>query len=167
MARTELPPRHPFNPFYPERVIVTPIRKPLRKIAATCNSMPFSRLRCHLYRTRYRGLQPANSLNYLHRDRMKDAMTRSQKRMSISISPADRALIESAAESAGVSAAAWIVHAAREEARWAVACQITGELAAEVGVTADDLAWATSVLGVDTHGFCKSVTCRHLPHKFG
>ena len=107
MARTELPPRHPFNPFYPERVIVTPIRKPLRKIAAT---------------------HP---------------------------------------EAAGVSVSAWIVHAAREEAHWAVARQITGELAAEVGVTADDLAWATSVLGVDTDGFCKSVICRHLRHKFG
>src|SRR5580693_5702584 len=71
---------------------------------------------------------------------MKDAMRRQQERMSISISPADRALIESAAEAAGVPVSAWIVHAAREEARWAVACQITGELAAEVGVTADDLA---------------------------
>jgi hypothetical protein len=98
---------------------------------------------------------------------MKDAMRRSQKRMSISISPVDRALIESAAEAASVSVSAWIVHAAREEAHWAVARQITGELAAEVGVTADDLAWATSVLGVDTDGFCKWVICRHLSHKFG
>jgi hypothetical protein len=91
-------------------------------------------------------------INFLHRDRMIDVVSRPQERMSVSMSPADRALIESAAKAAGVSVSAWMVHAAREEARWAVARQITSELAAEVGVTADDLAWAASVLGVDTDG---------------
>ena len=91
-------------------------------------------------------------INYLHRSRMIGAMSRPQERMSVSMSPADRALIESVAKAAGVSVSAWMVRAAREEARWAVARQVTSEVAAEVGVTADDLAWATSVLGVDTDG---------------
>lgn len=69
--------------------------------------------------------------------------------MSISMTPADRALIESAARTAGVSVSAWMVHAAREEARWAVARQVTRELADEVGVTDADRAWAASVLGLD------------------
>ena len=69
--------------------------------------------------------------------------------MSISMAPADRALIESAARAAGVSVSAWMVHAAKEEARWAVARQVTRELAAEVGVTDADRAWAASVLGLD------------------
>lgn len=72
--------------------------------------------------------------------------------MSISMTPADRALIESAAMAAGVSVSAWMVRAAREEARWAVARQITSELAAEVGVTDADRAWAASVLGLDPDG---------------
>jgi uncharacterized protein (DUF1778 family) len=72
--------------------------------------------------------------------------------MSISMTPADRALIESAAKAAGVSASAWTVHAAREEARWAVARQVTSELAAEVGVTDADRAWALSALGLDSDG---------------
>ena len=55
--------------------------------------------------------------------------------MSVSMTPADRALIESAAKAAGVSVSSWMVHAAREEARWAVARQVTRELAAETGVT--------------------------------
>lgn len=76
-------------------------------------------------------------------------MSRPQERMSISMTPADRALIESAARSAGVSVSAWMVHAAREEARWAVARQVTRELAAEVGVTDADRAWAASMLGLD------------------
>ena len=75
-------------------------------------------------------------------------MSRPQERMSISMTPADRALIESAARSAGVSVSAWMVHAAREEARWAVARQVTRELAAEVGVTDADRAWAASMLGL-------------------
>lgn len=72
--------------------------------------------------------------------------------MSVSMTPADRALIESAAKAAGVSVSAWMVHAAREEARWAVARQVTSEFAAEVGVTAADRAWAASALGLDTDG---------------
>lgn len=72
--------------------------------------------------------------------------------MSISMTPADRALIESAAKAAGVSASAWMVHAAREEARWAVARQVTSELAAEVGVTDADRAWDLSALGLDSDG---------------
>lgn len=65
---------------------------------------------------------------------------------------ADRALIESAAKAAGVSVSAWVVRAAWEEARWAVARQVTGELAAEAGVTEADRAWAAAVLGVDADG---------------
>ena len=76
-------------------------------------------------------------------------MSRPQERMSVSMTPADRALIESAAKAAGVSVSSWMVHAAREEARWAVARQVTGELAAEAGVTDSDRAWAASVLGLD------------------
>ena len=72
-----------------------------------------------------------------------------QERMSISMSAADRSLIESAAEAAGVSVSAWMVHAAREEARWAVARQVTGELAEEAGVTDADRAWAAAALGRD------------------
>lgn len=73
----------------------------------------------------------------------------SQERMSISMTSDDRALIEAAAKNAGLSASAWMVHAAREEARWAIAAQMADEIAAEVGVTEEDLAWARSVLGVD------------------
>lgn len=75
-------------------------------------------------------------------------MSRPQERMSVSMTPADRALIESAAKAAGVSVSSWMVHAAREEARWAVARQVTRELAAETGVTDSDRAWAASVLGL-------------------
>ncbi|MBC6458893.1 plasmid mobilization protein [Actinomadura sp. HBU206391] len=71
------------------------------------------------------------------------------ERMSISMTPSDRALIEAAAKTAGVSVSAWMVHAAREEARWAVANQIADEIAAEVGVTDTDLAWAAEALGLD------------------
>ncbi|GAA2096913.1 plasmid mobilization protein [Actinomadura alba] len=71
------------------------------------------------------------------------------ERMSISMTPSDRALIEAAAKTAGVSVSAWMVHAAREEARWAVAKQIADEIAAEVGVTDTDLAWAAEALGLD------------------
>jgi uncharacterized protein (DUF1778 family) len=52
----------------------------------------------------------------------------------------DRALIEAAAKAAGVSVSAWIVQAVRDEARWAVARQMAYELAAEAGVTEEDLA---------------------------
>jgi uncharacterized protein (DUF1778 family) len=76
-------------------------------------------------------------------------MSGSQERMSISMTADDRALIETAARASGVSVSAWMVQAAREEARWAVARQIADEIAAEVGVTEEDLAWARSVLGVD------------------
>jgi uncharacterized protein (DUF1778 family) len=69
--------------------------------------------------------------------------------MSISMTPDDRALIESAAKAAGVSVSAWVVQAAREEARWAVARQITAELSAEAGVTDEDRARAAALLGVD------------------
>ena len=69
--------------------------------------------------------------------------------MSVTMTPADRALIGEAAAAAGVSASAWMVRVAREEARWAVARQIASELADEAGVTEEDLAWARSVLGVD------------------
>jgi uncharacterized protein (DUF1778 family) len=69
--------------------------------------------------------------------------------MSISMTSDDRALIETASKAAGVSVSAWMVRAAREEARWAIARQIADEIAAEVGVTDKDLAWARSVLGVE------------------
>jgi uncharacterized protein (DUF1778 family) len=76
-------------------------------------------------------------------------MSGSRKRMSISMTSDDRALIETAAKAAGVSVSAWMVQTAREEARWAIARQITSELAAEAGVTEEDRAWARSVLGLD------------------
>jgi uncharacterized protein (DUF1778 family) len=68
--------------------------------------------------------------------------------MSISMTPEDRALIETAAKAAGVSASEWMVQTAREEARWAIARQITREMSEEAGVTDEDRAWARSVLGV-------------------
>jgi uncharacterized protein (DUF1778 family) len=76
-------------------------------------------------------------------------MSGAQERMSISMTPADRSLIESAAKAAGVSVSAWMVRAAREEARWAVARQITSELAEEAGVAESDRAWARAALGLD------------------
>jgi uncharacterized protein (DUF1778 family) len=79
-------------------------------------------------------------------------MSRPQERMSISMTPEDRALIESAAKADGVSVSAWMVRAAREEARWAVARQVASELAAEAGVTDEDLTWAASALGIDSDG---------------
>ena len=69
--------------------------------------------------------------------------------MSITMTPEDRALIETAAKAAGVSVSAWMVQAAKEEARWAVAQQITREMSEEAGVTDEDRAWAESVLGVN------------------
>jgi hypothetical protein len=45
-----------------------------------------------------------------------------------------------------------MVRAAREEARWVVARQVADELAAEAGVTDEDLAWAASMLGIDADG---------------
>jgi uncharacterized protein (DUF1778 family) len=101
-------------------------------------------------RTMTRGPEVDLVINSLHRTRMISAMGRPQERMSISMTPADRTLIESAAKAAGVSVSAWMVHAAREEARWAVARQITGEIASEFGVTDADREWAASVLGLDT-----------------
>src|ERR1700756_1403718 len=88
-------------------------------------------------------------INPAHHVRTIGPVSRPRERMSISMTPADRALIESAARAAGVSVSAWMVHAAREEARWAVARQITGEIAAEFGVTDADREWAASVLGLD------------------
>jgi uncharacterized protein (DUF1778 family) len=79
-------------------------------------------------------------------------MSTPQERMSISMTPDDRALIESAAKAAGVSVSAWMVRAAREEARWAIARQLTSELATEAGVTDADRQWAATVLGVGTDG---------------
>jgi uncharacterized protein (DUF1778 family) len=73
--------------------------------------------------------------------------------LSIRVTADDHALIEAAAAAAGVSVSAWMVRAAREEAIWAVARQITGELATEAGVTDADRRWAASVLGIiRTHG---------------
>jgi uncharacterized protein (DUF1778 family) len=72
--------------------------------------------------------------------------------MSISMTSEDRRLIEIAARVAGVSVSAWMVRAAREEARWAIARQITSELAAEAGVTEEHRAWARTVLGLDDDG---------------
>jgi uncharacterized protein (DUF1778 family) len=72
--------------------------------------------------------------------------------MSISMTPDDRALIEAAAKAAGVSVSAWMVRAAREEARWTVARQTTTELAAQAGATDADREWGASVLGVGTDG---------------
>jgi uncharacterized protein (DUF1778 family) len=85
----------------------------------------------------------------VHHTSMIAVMSGSQERMSVSMTPDDRALIEAAAKAAGVSISAWMVRAAREEARWALARQIADEIAVEVGVTDEDLAWARSVLGVD------------------
>ena len=101
-------------------------------------------------RTLTRDPEAERVINPVHRERMIGSVSRPQERMSISMTPADRALIESAAKAAGISVSAWMVHAAREEARWAVARQITGEIAAEFGVTDADRQWAASVLGLDT-----------------
>jgi uncharacterized protein (DUF1778 family) len=76
-------------------------------------------------------------------------MSGHQERLSVSLTPDDRSLIESAAKAAGVSVSAWMVRAAREEARWAVARQVTAELAAEAGVTDSDRAWARAAQGLD------------------
>jgi uncharacterized protein (DUF1778 family) len=79
-------------------------------------------------------------------------MGRSRVRMLISMTPGDRALIKSAAKAAGVSVSEWMIHAAREETRWAVAKRIGDEIAAEIGVTDEDLAWAESVLRGEIDG---------------
>jgi uncharacterized protein (DUF1778 family) len=86
----------------------------------------------------------------MHRASMRNSVGGSRRRVSISMTSDDRELIEAAAKSAGTSVPVWIVQVAREEARWAVARQIASELSAEAGVTAEDLAWARSVLGLDT-----------------
>jgi uncharacterized protein (DUF1778 family) len=92
---------------------------------------------------------PSWRINFLNRTATIEIVSGSQVRMSISMTPEDRALIEAAAKAAGVSVSAWIVQTAREEARWAIARQITREMAEEAGVTEEDEAWARSVLGVD------------------
>lgn len=86
----------------------------------------------------------------VHHTHMIDRMSGSYERISISMTPEDRELIESAARAAGVSVSAWMVRAAREEARWAIARQVTAELSAEAGVTDEDRAWAAAVLGLDS-----------------
>jgi Protein of unknown function (DUF1778) len=96
-----------------------------------------------------RSIAQSRGINFMHRLRMIEAVSGSQERMSISMTPEDRALIETAAKAAGVSVSSWMVQAAREEARWAIARQITREMAEEAGVTEEDEAWARSVLGVD------------------
>jgi uncharacterized protein (DUF1778 family) len=85
----------------------------------------------------------------MHQAVMIRPMSGSQERMSVSMTSDDRALIEKAATAAGVSVSAWMVRAAREEARWAIARQMASELSAEAGVTDEDRAWARSVLGLD------------------
>jgi uncharacterized protein (DUF1778 family) len=75
-------------------------------------------------------------------------MSTNLERLSISMSPADKSLIESAAKTAGVSVSAWMVRAAREEARWAVARTVSAEYATAAGVTPADLAWARTALGL-------------------
>ena len=96
-----------------------------------------------------RGTVQRRGINFLHRTITIEIVSGSQVRMSISMTPEDRALIEAAAKAAGVSVSAWIVQAAREEARWAIARQITREMSEEAGVTDEDRAWARSALGVD------------------
>ena len=88
----------------------------------------------------------------MHHSGMITVVSSPQERMSISMTPEDRALIETAAKADGISVSAWMVRAAREEARWAVARQVADELAAEAGVTQEDLAWAASALGIDGDG---------------
>jgi uncharacterized protein (DUF1778 family) len=92
---------------------------------------------------------PSWRINFLNRTATIEIVSGSQVRMSISMTPEDRALIEAAAKAAGVSVSAWVVQTAREEARWAIARQITREMSEEAGVTDEDRAWARSVLGVD------------------
>jgi hypothetical protein len=96
-----------------------------------------------------RGTMQRRGINFLHRTITIEIVSGSQVRMSISMTPEDRALIEAAAKAAGVSVSAWIVQAARGEARWAIARQITREMSEEAGVTDEDRAWARSALGVD------------------
>ena len=86
----------------------------------------------------------------MHQAVMIRPMSGSQERMSVSMTSDDRALIETAAKDAGVSVSAWMVQAAREEARWAIARKMADEIAAEAGVTDEDRAWARSVLGLDS-----------------
>ncbi|MGH3245205.1 MAG: DUF1778 domain-containing protein [Trebonia sp.] len=76
-------------------------------------------------------------------------MSDPQESMFIGMTSEDLALIETAASAAGVSVPAWMVRVMREEARWAIARQMAAELSAEAGVTAEDRAWARSVLGLD------------------
>jgi hypothetical protein len=95
------------------------------------------------------GAAPGWLINFLSCTSTLDIMSGSQVRMFISMTPEDRALIETAAKAAGLSVSAWIVQTAREEARWAIARQITREMSEEAGVTDEDRAWARSVLGVD------------------
>ena len=80
---------------------------------------------------------------------MIETVSGSHERMSISMRSEDRALIEEAARAEGVSTSSWMVDAAREKARWAIAHQMASELAAEAGVTDEDYAWARSVMGLD------------------
>jgi uncharacterized protein (DUF1778 family) len=80
---------------------------------------------------------------------MRSCASRSGERVSVSMTSDDRELIAAAAKSAGIPVPVWVVQVAREEARWAVAYQIASELADEAGVTAEDLAWARSALGLD------------------
>jgi hypothetical protein len=88
------------------------------------------------------GAMRSRGINFLHRTITIEIVSGSQVRMSISMTPEDRALIETAAKAAGVSVSAWIVQTAREEARWAIARQITREMSEEAGVTDEDRAWA-------------------------
>jgi uncharacterized protein (DUF1778 family) len=93
---------------------------------------------------------PEGVINLMHQAVMIRPMSGSQERMSVSMTSDDRALIETAAKDAGVSVSAWMVQAAREEARWAIARKMADEIAAEAGVTDEDRAWARSVLGLDS-----------------
>ena len=93
--------------------------------------------------------RPRGVINLMHQAVMIRPVSGSQERMSVSMTSDDRALIEAAAKDAGVSVSAWMVQAAREEARWAIARKMADELAAEAGVTDEDRAWARSVLGLD------------------
>lgn len=108
------------------------------------SAVDYMRVLCVLVEVQQKGV-----INLMHQAVMIRPVSGSQERMSVSMTSDDRALIEKAAKAAGVSVSAWMVRAAREEARWAIARQMADEIADEIGVTDEDLAWARSVLGVE------------------
>lgn len=72
-------------------------------------------------------------------------------RVTISLSSEDKAMIEQAVDHAGAeSTSAWLVHAAREQARWQLASKVAAEIAEDgEPISDEDRAWARAALGID------------------